>query len=75
MQSAMLSGTDALSRRRTLEAKLEAQRNSSMLNLKDSCIGDEGCHVLVTFMQKYTAVTDIDLEGNSIGSEGLSALA
>jgi hypothetical protein len=46
-----------------------------MLNLKDSCIGDEGCHVLVTFMQKYTAVTDIDLEGNSIGSEGLSALA
>ena len=30
---------------------------------------------MVTFMQKYTAVTDIDLEGNSIGSEGISALA
>jgi len=46
-----------------------------MLNLKDCCIGDEGCHVLVTFMQKYTAITDIDLDGNSIGSEGLTALA
>jgi NLR family CARD domain-containing protein 3 len=66
---------DSLSKRRSLEAKLEAQRNSSMLNLKDCCIGDEGCHVLVTFMQKYTAITDIDLDGNSIGSEGLTALA
>ena len=74
IKNPIVSG-DALNKRRSLEAKLEAQRNSSMLNLKDCCIGDEGCHVLVNFMQKYTAITDIDLDGNSIGSEGLTALS
>ena len=61
IKNPIVSG-DALNKRRSLEAKLEAQRNSSMLNLKDCCIGDEGCHVLVNFMQKYTAITDIDLD-------------
>ena len=66
---------DALTARKSLDAKLEAQRNSSVLNLQDCCIGDEGCHILAVFLQKYTAVTDIELRGNSIGAEGLSALA
>ena len=67
--------TDVLAFRKSLEAKLEGQRNSSVLNLQDCCIGDEGCHILAAFLQKYTAITDLELRGNSIGGEGLSALA
>jgi Ran GTPase-activating protein (RanGAP) involved in mRNA processing and transport len=67
--------SDALTLRKSLEAKLEAQRNSSVLSLNDCCIGDEGCHVLAAFLSKYTAVTDIELRGNSIGGEGIGALA
>jgi hypothetical protein len=37
---------DALATRKTLEARLEAQRNSAVLSLADCCIGDEGCHIL-----------------------------
>ena len=66
---------DPLTKKKSLEAKLEAQRNSSVLNLQDCCIGDEGCHVLANFLQKYTAVTDIELRGNSIGSEGITVLS
>ena len=67
-------GVDALTIRRSLEARLEAQRNSSVLNLQDCCIGDEGCHILATFLQKYTAITDLELRGNQIGSEGIILL-
>jgi Ran GTPase-activating protein (RanGAP) involved in mRNA processing and transport len=66
---------DALTKKKSLEAKLEAQRNSSVLKLEDCCIGDEGCQTLANFLQKYTAVTDIELRGNSIGSEGITVLS
>lgn len=66
---------DPLTKKKSLEAKLEAQRNSSVLNLQDCCIGDDGCHILANFLQKYTAVTDIELRGNSIGSEGITVLS
>jgi len=46
-----------------------------VLNLQDCCIGDDGCQVLANFLQKYTAVTDIELRGNSIGSEGITVIA
>jgi hypothetical protein len=67
--------SDALTVKKSLEAKLEAQRNSSVLSLKDWCIGDDGCYILATFLQKYTAVTDLELSGNSIGGNGIAALA
>lgn len=41
---------DALATRKSLEARLEAQRNSAVLNLTDCCIGDEGCHILASFL-------------------------
>ena len=65
------ASNDPLTRKKSLEAKLEAQRNSPVLNLQDCCIGDEGCQILANFLQKYTAVTDIELRGNSIGSDGI----
>ncbi|TNV81401.1 hypothetical protein FGO68_gene12164 [Halteria grandinella] len=67
--------TDALTHKKSLEAKLEAQRNSSVLSLNDCCIGDDGCHILATFLTKYTGITDIELRGNSIGGEGIIALS
>ena len=44
------SNNDALTIRKSLEAKLESQRNASVLNLQDCCIGDEGCHILANFL-------------------------
>eukprot|EP00347_Sterkiella_histriomuscorum_P005929 403354723 len=58
-----------------LEIKLEAQRSSSVINLDDCCIGDEGCQVLSNFLNKYTTVADLELKGNNIGGAGISALA
>jgi Ran GTPase-activating protein (RanGAP) involved in mRNA processing and transport len=75
MSSSFSKAANPLLNRKTLEAKLEAQRNSSVLNLQDCCIGNDGCHVLAAFLQKYTAITDLELRGNSIGAEGLSSLA
>ena len=58
-----------------LEAKLEAQRTSSVINLSDCYIGDEGCQILARFLQKYTSVTDLELKGNNIGGSGITVLA
>jgi Ran GTPase-activating protein (RanGAP) involved in mRNA processing and transport len=58
-----------------LEAKLEAQRSSSVISLSDHCIGDEGCQVLAHFLSKYTTVTDLELRGNNIGGTGITAIA
>ncbi|CDW78421.1 UNKNOWN [Stylonychia lemnae] len=59
----------------TLEIKLEAQRQSSVINLDEFCIGDEGCQLLANFLNKYVTVTDLDLKGNNIGGAGITALA
>ncbi len=59
----------------SLEVKLEAQRNSSVITLDDHCIGDEGCIVLANFLNKYTTVTDLELKGNNIGGAGITAIA
>jgi Ran GTPase-activating protein (RanGAP) involved in mRNA processing and transport len=58
-----------------LEAKLESMRTSTVVNLSDCYIGDEGCQILARFLTKYSSVTDLELKGNNIGGSGISALA
>ncbi len=42
--------SNSYSMSQSLEVKLEAQRSSSVINLSDACIGDDGCQVLANFL-------------------------
>ena len=58
-----------------LESKLSLQRGSSTLNLSDSFIGDEGCHMVSQYLKDNLGVHTLELRGNSITVEGLRYLA
>ena len=52
-------------------------RNSPIINLQDSYLGDEGCRVLVEFLNSHghQHITKLDLKGNSIAERGSVFLA
>ena len=58
-----------------LDSKLSLQRGSSSLNLSDSFIGDEGCHLVAQYLKDNLCVHTLELRGNSITVEGLRSLA
>jgi chromosome segregation ATPase len=58
-----------------LDKKLYQQRGSSILNLSDSFVGDDGCELVVRYLCENPGVSSLDLRGNGITSAGLSILS
>ena len=58
-----------------LQTKLKLNSESDTVSLADSFIGDSGCQVLAKFIKEHPKITNLDLRGNNISSEGLKAVA
>ena len=57
--------------------KLESMKNSPIIQLSDSMLGDDGCRVLVDFLRSngHSHITRLDLKGNHIGERGVVILS
>ena len=57
--------------------KLESMKNAPQLSLQDSCLGDEGCRVVVDFLtvHGHQHLSKLDLKGNQIGERGVMYLS
>ena len=58
-------------------AKLEHMKNSPVITMHDSFLGDEGCRLVVDFLNAHDSghVSKLDLKGNNIGERGTLILA
>ena len=58
-------------------AKLEQMRNSPVISLQDSFLGDEGCRIFVEFFKQYphSHISKLDLKANNINERGVIFLA
>ena len=59
-----------------LQQKLESQKHSSLIDLSDCFIGDQGCHLLHQFFKEHgEPVTTLELRGNNITGPGAHSLS
>ena len=54
---------------------LDAQQRSATLSFSDAFLGDAACPVIAQYLQDNPHVTNLDLKGNNISSEGIKQLA
>ncbi|ETL38568.1 hypothetical protein L916_09851 [Phytophthora nicotianae] len=63
------------SRALTVSTDLSDERNSGILKLPESGVGDEEVHAIAALLRNATNVRELQLRGNAISSEGARAIA